>query len=39
VFLVGVLSIVNNQKPDLSKAIPFAKVGTGYTFNELEILR
>eukprot|EP01022_Parablepharisma_sp_SALTPOND_P011968 TRINITY_DN15277_c0_g1_i1.p1 TRINITY_DN15277_c0_g1~~TRINITY_DN15277_c0_g1_i1.p1 ORF type:complete len:732 (-),score=68.46 TRINITY_DN15277_c0_g1_i1:510-2705(-) len=39
VFLLGVRKYTNKDNPKLSLILPFSKVGTGYTFEELDIIR
>jgi ATP-dependent DNA ligase len=39
VFLVGVIARIDEKNPNRSSAIPFAKVGMGYSMDELVELR
>ena len=38
-FLLGVIDRIDPLNPKIAYAVPFAKVGTGYSFDELGILR
>ena len=38
-FLVGVIDKIDLKNPKKCFALPFAKVGTGYSFQELDIIR